>query len=109
MRIDYKPISVNTVWTGRRFKTPAYKKYERDILLLLPRFKVPEGKLRIELIFGFSNVTSDIDNPIKPLLDILQKKYGFNDSRIYEMHVVKQVVKKKKEFIEFKIESYGRR
>jgi len=34
MRVDIKPLSVNEAWRGRRFKTPEYRKYERDILTL---------------------------------------------------------------------------
>ena len=36
MRINLKPLSVNQAWMGRKFKTPAYKKYEADMLILLP-------------------------------------------------------------------------
>ena len=58
------------------------------------------------LIFGFSSKAGDIDNPIKLFLDILQKKYGFNDKNIYELQVEKRDVKKGKEFIQFKISEY---
>ena len=44
---------------------------------------------------------SDIDNPLKPFLDILQKKYGINDRDINELLVKKTVVKKGDEFIFF--------
>ena len=33
----------------------------------------------------------DFDNPIKPFVDILQKKYGFNDRDVYELNVKKEV------------------
>ena len=36
MRIKIKPLSVNDAWQGRRFKTDNYKKYERDLMLILP-------------------------------------------------------------------------
>jgi Holliday junction resolvase RusA-like endonuclease len=72
-------------------------------MLLLPKVVIPEGKLSIELTFGFSSKASDWDNPIKPFQDILQKRYGFNDSRVYKATVTKEIVKKGKEFIEFSI------
>lgn len=103
MKINIEPLSVNTAWKGKRFKTDAYKQFERDMFLLLPKMDVPKEKLSVSLIFGFSNKASDIDNPIKPILDVLQKAYGFNDKDIYELQVVKQIVKKGKEYIEFLI------
>lgn len=103
MRLDIKPLSVNQVWQGKRFKTKAYKKYEKDLLTILRPFAVPDGDLVLTLEFGFSNSASDWDNPIKPFQDILQKKYGFNDSRIVEAHVKKVKVKKGQEYIEWGI------
>ena len=103
IRIDIKPLSVNDAWAGKRFKTPEYKQYERDVLFLLPRIKIPEGKLEVEFTFGFSSQGSDVDNPIKPLLDIISKKYGFNDNKIYRMILNKEIVKKGNEFIKFEI------
>lgn len=103
MRLDIKPLSVNEAWQGRRKKTFKYLAYQRDVALLLRPFTVPKGDLRIEIVFGFSSKGSDWDNPIKPFQDILQKKYGFNDSRIVEASVKKVKVKKGQEFIEWGI------
>jgi Holliday junction resolvase RusA-like endonuclease len=94
-------MSVNKCWQGRRFKTPAYKDYENAVLMLLPNILFKLDKVRLNLIFGLSNKGNDIDNGIKPFLDILQKKYGFNDSIIYELYVKKEIVKKGEEFIKF--------
>jgi len=105
--IKIKPLSVNEAWKGTRYKTPKYRKYQADVMFLLPRIKVPEGKLRINFEFGMSNVSSDVDNPCKPFLDIMQKKYGFNDSRVYEIRIKKVVVDKKCEYVRFSIESIG--
>jgi len=106
IEINYKPLSVNDVWRGRRFKTPKYTQYERDISFMLPRMKIPKGKLRVEFEFGFSSSGSDLDNPVKPFMDILQKKYKFNDSRVYEILLKKSIVKKGSEFIRFEITKY---
>ena len=109
MRINIKPLSVNQVWQGRRFKTPIYKKYENELLFMLPKMKIPEGKLELTIVFGFSSSASDWDNPIKPFQDILQKRYSFNDSRVYKATIIKEIVKKGQEFIEFNIKEYGRK
>lgn len=107
MKINIKPLSVNQCWQGKRFKTPKYKAYEKELLLLLPsNYKVPLKPLKITLKFGFSSKLSDWDNPIKPFQDILQKKYNFNDSLIYKAIVTKEIVPKGKEYIYFKIENY---
>jgi Holliday junction resolvase RusA-like endonuclease len=84
-KLDIKPISVNDCWQGKRFKTSKYKKYERDLLLMLPIVELPSPPYKVYYEFGFSSASSDLDNPIKPLQDILQKKYGFNDKDIFEM------------------------
>ena len=34
--IDIKPLSVNKMWQGRRYKTYEYQKYEKEFLYLLP-------------------------------------------------------------------------
>ena len=102
-KLDIKPLSVNKAWQGKRFKTPEYKRYEKDVLMILPKLKVPDGDLSIYLEWGFSNLSSDWDNPIKPFQDILQKKYDFNDSRVMEATVKKVKVKEGDDYIKFKI------
>lgn len=103
-KLNKKPLSINEAWQGKRFKTPAYKAYEETILLTMPKAKIDsEQMLRIEFFFGFSNKASDLDNPVKLLLDIAQKKYGFNDKNVFELNVRKCIVKKGDEFIQMGI------
>jgi len=102
-RITIKPLSINESFKGRRFKTDAYKAYEEELLLTLPKLHIPHEKLVVRLEFGFSSAGSDIDNAVKPFLDILQKKYGFNDNKIYRMILEKTLVKKGNEYIQFEI------
>lgn len=106
MRIQIKPMSYNRAYKGRVYPSAEYKQYTHDVGYLLPRLEVPKGELRLNIIFGFSNKASDIDNGVKAFLDLLQKKYDFNDKMVYELNVKKQIVAKGKEFIDFKIESY---
>lgn len=104
MKINVKPLSVNEVWQGRRFKTQKYKSYEQKVLYMLPStVHIPEGSLELYLQVGLSNKSADLDNCAKPFIDILQKKYGFNDSRIYHLVMMKRIVPKGEEFISFKI------
>lgn len=102
-RINIKPLSVNECWQGRRYKTDKYKDYQRSLLLMLPKIDVPNVKLGLDITFGFSNASSDIDNGLKPFIDILQKKYGFNDSKIYQLNVKKDKVKRGEDYVEFSI------
>lgn len=104
-KLNIKPLSVNAAWQGKRFKSPAYKQYERDMLMIMPRLEVPEGELKLSIVFGFSNKSSDIDNPLKMFIDILQTKYKFNDSRITSLLVKKLKVEKGFEYIEFNLEA----
>jgi Holliday junction resolvase RusA-like endonuclease len=103
MRINIKPLSVNEAWQGKRFKTKKYKQYEKDVLLMLPKVKINDVPMTLAINFGFSNKMSDVDNPVKCFVDCLQKKYGFNDRNIHRMILVKDLVKKGDEYIEFNI------
>lgn len=104
MRVEIKPLSVNEVWQGKRFKTVKYKHYERDVMLILKPLEVKGGKISLLLRFGLSSKNADIDNPVKPFLDILQKYYNFNDRQVYKLTIEKVDVKKGSEFVEFFIE-----
>lgn len=103
-KINLKPLSVNQCWKGKRFKTAQYKKYEKDLMYLLPKIELPEPPYCVYYEFGFSSASSDLDNPIKPLQDILQKSYGFNDKLIFEMVAKRVKVKKGQEYLVFKID-----
>jgi len=103
MRVDIKPMSVNKAWGGRTFKSKEYKTYIKDLLLILPPMTVPEGEIEIYLKWGFSSKASDFDNPIKPFVDILQMKYGFNDKNIKRAVIDVDHVKRGNEYIEFQI------
>lgn len=101
-----KPLSVNDCWKGQRFKTLDYKRYEAELLYTLPQKKLPLPPYSIHFEFGLSNILSDWDNPVKPLQDILQKKYQFNDKDIHFAAVRKVKVKKGEEYFLVKIEPY---
>ena len=103
--INIKPLSVNQCWQGRRFKTKIYEKYEKQVLELLKTYKIKLDKTKkygINITFFVTNKLSDVDNFVKPFLDILQKKYNFNDKQIFELNLKKVIITKKEtEKIEF--------
>ena len=101
--LNIKSLSVNDAWKGKRFKTDKYKSYERHLMMILPRMSIPDGNLSLYVEWGFSYSGRDIDNPLKPFIDILQKKYGFNDNRIYELVIKKKSCKRGKDYINFEI------
>lgn len=104
-RVNIKPLSVNEAWQGRKFKSPKYKLYEQELLYALPMTDINWDTLPLEvsLVVGLSNMASDVDNVVKPFIDVLQKKYKFNDKYIFRLIVEKKLVVKGAEFIEFYI------
>lgn len=103
--VAIKPLSVNAAWQGRRFKSPAYKAYEKELMYRLPPMKLPLPPYRFNFEFGFSNMQGDWDNPCKCLQDIMAKKYGFNDRDIHEATVRKVKVAKGGEYFRVTVES----
>jgi len=104
--IKIKPLSVNDAWKGRRFRSAKYNSYRQSLFNLLPKISIPEGKKQLNLIVGFSSKGSDVDNILKPFIDVLQLKYKFNDSAIYKIIIEKEIVKKGSEFVKFEFEKY---
>lgn len=107
-RIEIKPLSVNKCWQGKRFKTKDYENYERELMLLLPPFDFKQTKepLCANYLIGVSNLAFDVDNALKPLQDVLQKKYNFDDRYIFDLRIRKVLVRKGFEFVEFSIKRF---
>jgi hypothetical protein len=102
IKCNEKPLSVNKCWQGQRFKTRDYKKYEKLLLQILPKIKkMPNPPYFIVFEFGVSSKLADWDNPVKPLQDIIQKKYGFDDRDILVAKVDKKITKKNQEYFKF--------
>lgn len=101
--INTKPLSVNEAFLGRKVKSRKYRDYEEALLSVLPDIIIPEGKLTLKLLISYSNSRADIDNALKPFIDILQKKYSFNDNKIYRLLIQKRVVKKGQESLKFQL------
>jgi len=105
-RLNIKPLSLNSAYTGRRFATQTLKDFKDEIMYLLPKISVPSGKLALWCEFGVSSKNSDGDNLIKVFQDSLSVAYGFNDKQIYEWKVKKVDVPKGKEYISFNLVKY---
>lgn len=101
--IPIKALSVNCAWQGRRFKTPAYNFYIKEMLYRLPKLNIGKAPYSVSIEFGLSSKLNDIDNGLKTFLDCLVKKYGFDDRDIYYLSVKKIITEKGKEFINFSI------
>lgn len=106
MIVYIKPLSVNQCWQGKRFKTKKYKSYEKELLLKLKYFNINLNKIKLNIVFGVSSKLMDVDNGLKPFLDVLQKKYKFNDRDIYQLNVIKKIVKKGDEYIQYEFKEY---
>lgn len=117
VRIKVKALSTNKAWQGRRFKTDTYKQFEHTLSYLLPlnlpnisKQDIIDSKpLKIDFRYGFSSKLSDVDNPIKLCLDIMQKKYGFDDRNVFKVSAEKEIVKKGEEYIEISASIYKTR
>lgn len=106
IKLNIKPLSINQAWQGRRYKTPKYKSFQKEMLLTLPKLKKSfKGDLSVSIKYGFSSKLSDIDNPCKIVLDCLCKKYNFDDRQIFKLYQEKEIVKKGDEYIEINIKS----
>lgn len=99
-----KPLSANQAFCGAKTKTYTYRKYEGHLLRTLPPLDFPKDQpLELRVVVYYSSRASDLDNALKPFIDVLQKKYNFNDNRIYRLRATKVMVKKGEENIAFKL------
>ena len=68
----------------------------------------PFGKqqVKFKVIAGLSNRGADLDNINKPLFDTFQNVFeDFNDNKVYEIHLVKDIVRKGEEYIDVEIQT----
>ena len=94
--IDIKPLSVNKCFQGRRFRTKDYLSYEKELSLKLGKLEKIKGYITVVIeLYLVNDKRTDIDNVLKPLLDILTKKGAWEDDRkIRELHIYKYPSKK---------------
>ena len=91
------PLSINAAYFRKRggdvVKTKAYNEFESAMEAAVTGLELESTELKydIKYKFGFARVTSDVDNPIKPTTDVLQKFLGFNDRQVYRITAEKYV------------------
>ncbi len=115
IELKIKPLSVNAAYNavkiGKRAslaKSPEYKAYTKQLPLLLPKMlQLPPDELVLIIKFYFATKASDIDNPIKPMQDLICDYYGVNDNKIYMLLVEKHTGHKGNERIEFEFLQYS--
>jgi len=107
MHCNVKPLSINAAYTLKRKKSAKYRKFEDDMALELFGYEVPPHRdiknmrFKLEIHWGFATSLSDVDNPIKTLLDVLQRWFKFDDKQIMNISASKTVVGKGQEYIDF--------
>jgi len=90
--IPIKPMSINTCYQGRRFRTGVFKKWQEAVLYSLPSGYC-EGKAYALTIYIYLKdpTRSDLDNYIKPLVDCCVKKGLLTDDRYVKyLEVIKK-------------------
>ena len=100
---NLKPLSANQAFCGKKVKTAGYRKYEQQLIRTLPDIEIPPDLIELRVVVYYSNKQSDIDNCLKPFIDVLQKRYGFNDNKIYRIRITKVIVPKGTENIAFRL------
>ncbi len=102
--LNLKPLSINKAWRGGpRYRTKEYLQYERDVSILIPKGIKIKGEFEIDITFYCKNYSrSDLDNVVKPILDILVKQQIVeDDSKCVRLQVFKE--RSNKDYLEIDI------
>lgn len=97
--------------SGKVFKVPDVKQYQRDLSLYAFRFskrnaKLFTQKIQVELEFKVQNFNRDIDNMAKATLDALQGICYKNDMQIYKLTMIKTKSQDSLERVSVKISEF---
>ena len=95
-------------YRSKRRKTAEYLAFQNEVRDEMEGVKWPFGK--DEVVFtvraGLSNRGADLDNINKPLFDTFQNTFEeFNDNKVYEIHLFKDIVQKGEEYIDVKVQA----
>ena len=104
--IPIRPLSQNSAWSGKRFKSSDYKEYEIALYAFFSKFDLPklEKKERFYLFLEFGAVyRQDCSNGIKIFEDCLCKFLGVDDRDVMAIFTRKIITKKVDSFIRFNI------
>lgn len=105
VRIPLKPVSINSAFQGKRFKTVACRQYCSDFMKVTRAHKKIMGYVQVEYHLYINNHSrTDWDNQIKVLQDMLVKRgYLEDDRKIYKAVVYK--IPSKEDFVVVEIKS----
>lgn len=84
IKIPICPISINTAWQGRRFKTPKYIQYEEDVKNILLQYRRVYFDSWVLLAYKFwikNYKMTDVGNLEKALTDIVVSSGILKDDR----------------------------
>lgn len=103
---NFKPISVNEAYIGRRFDSQKKKEFmekmKKDLLNTEIDCKPPYC-----LWWRFYvTAASDLDNLIKVATDCVFKHFWINDNLVYKIVAEKCIAKRGKEYFQLEIEHY---
>lgn len=105
-RLKLKPVSTNSLYRGRRYKSAVARQFEQDASLLLAATvrdtTLPDGELAMNFRVGTTR-RMDVDNCLKLLIDVIATHFGFDDRRVTGISIVRVPVKAGDEFISFNL------
>ena len=97
IHISTEPISVNALYTGRRFLTRNGKATKDAMSWEIKKDwkhdPIKSGDVCINVLFYFKDNRKDIDGCLKALLDCMQGIVYENDRQIIELHCFKMIDK----------------
>ena len=108
--LPVKPVSTNSMYAGsgiRKWRSSLYMSFEKEVKDYLKNIpiRLPEGGgIEFKGTFGVS-YRFDLDNTLKPFIDILERFYKFEDNRICKIDARKIITKRGSEFIEFDLKA----
>lgn len=107
MKLNLSPFSINRAWRGgKRFRTKEYLKWQQDGLWLLKSYSRVSGEVTVEItVWTKQYDRADVDNFIKPALDLLVHA-GIIDDDKFVVEVFCKKIKSNFEGYEIIIEPY---
>lgn len=94
--ITTEPISINALYTGRRFLTKtgrATKESNSWEIKTQWKGEPLTDNVSLNILFYFKDKRKDIDGCLKAILDSLEGIVYLNDRQITELHVFKEIDK----------------
>ena len=101
--IHLRPMQYNrrSLDDGREF----IKKVMSHLRTVFPNPEIGQGAFALDMTLGV-DYRADLDNRIKLIQDCIAEHFGFDDSRIFDLHAVKVPVKRGAEFFTFSLTPY---